>query len=64
VFEKPNQLILATDKGTFHYDLNLKQGMPVALAADTVGFNSVTYFSSSFKKHFTKTPKQYSDEKG
>ena len=42
----------------------LKTNMPVVNVAMEAGFNSSTYFSTTFKKYFGKSPQEYRKEAG
>ena len=39
--------------------IKLKEGLQVSIVSDDCGFNSVSYFSSCFKKTYGMSPKKY-----
>jgi AraC family transcriptional regulator len=41
----------------------IREGQSVTEAAYSVGFNSVSFFSRSFRKHFGMSPRQYREQR-
>jgi AraC-like DNA-binding protein len=41
----------------------IREGQSVTEAAYSVGFNSVSFFSRSFRKHFGMSPRHYREQR-